>query len=183
MLSLGGAPTDDFRIEGLPASAMTIEVVDDKAFLCQPGHEWSLAPDSSYDVAGGELRIVLYGGSPIQPQKGMCPRCGGGLRRQTLGGAYRSVAQEERICGRCQTSVVAFRAAARTVGLFSAARRTEWVHVTASMKCPECLRPMELQVFRTTAGEAEVERCHRCGLVVFSAEDRRTLSGDGSRAK
>ncbi len=124
------------------------------------------------------LRVDLYPHpDAVPPVRGACPSCGGKLSTTEVGGAYRSVAREEQRCAECGTSVLALRDASATVGRFVDQTAGDWVMVTVAPRCPRCTQSMLRSVFRTARGEAEVERCPRCQLVVMDPEDEARLRG------
>ena len=123
------------------------------------------------------LRVDLYLRPEAVPRvRGRCPTCAEALTDHQVGGAYRSVARQERRCGHCETAVVALRDAPEVLRRFDDRSPGDWFHVTVSSRCPDCLEPMERAVFHADRAEVEVERCKRCGLVVLDAEDQARLA-------
>lgn len=130
-------------------------------------------------VANGlELRIDLYPRPDAVPAvRGACPSCGGTLRSSQVGGAYRSIAREERRCHDCQTAVLSIDDAPSALGAFTDLSAGDWVMVTVARRCPTCTQSMLRSVLRTAKGSAEVERCPACRLVVVEPEDEAQLTG------
>lgn len=123
-----------------------------------------------------KLRVDLYPHPDAVPvTRDACPSCGGVLRSRQVAGAYRSVAREERRCDECQTVVLRLDDAPATLGLFTDHRAADWVLVTVPQRCPRCSRSMLRSVLHSAHGEAEVERCEPCGLVVIEPEDEARL--------
>lgn len=124
------------------------------------------------------LRVDLYPRADAVPKvRGACPSCGGMMRTAQVGGAYRSIAREEQRCGECNTAVIALDDAPATLGRFTDQSASDWVHVTVAPRCPRCTESLMRSVFRSAHGEAEVERCPRCQLVVIEPEDEARLTG------
>ncbi|HBQ14206.1 MAG TPA: hypothetical protein DEF51_24785 [Myxococcales bacterium] len=122
------------------------------------------------------LHVELYLRPDAVPRvRGACPSCGEPLIDHQIGGAYRSVARKERRCASCETAVVGLRDAPDVFGRFSD-RTTDWLHVSVSSRCPDCLGTMSRAVFSGERHEVEVERCGPCGLVVLDAADQARLA-------
>ena len=125
------------------------------------------------------LKVDLYPRpDAVPPVRGACPSCGGPLSRSQVGGAYRSVAREEHRCGECGTAVLALRDASSALGQFVDQSASDWVTVTVAFRCPQCTQSMLRAVFRSAHGEAQVERCAGCQLVVVEPEDEARLRGE-----
>ncbi|MBX3246341.1 MAG: hypothetical protein KF901_04085 [Myxococcales bacterium] len=124
------------------------------------------------------LRLTLEAaGRAITGGKGRCPRCSASLRTQVAGGAYRSFAREVRECTACRVDIVSFDEAGQTFGTFADVTANEWFWVATTLRCPGCGELMRRAIFRTARGQADVERCIPCGLVLVDEEDRRRLVG------
>lgn len=124
------------------------------------------------------LRLTLETGArSITGGVGRCPRCSSSLRVQRAGGAYRSFAREVQECAACRVDIVRFDEASQTFGTFVDATANDWFWVATTLRCPSCAELMRRSVFRTARGQADVERCVPCGLVLVDEEDRARLVG------
>ncbi len=124
------------------------------------------------------LRVDLYPHPDAVPiRRDVCPSCGGVLRGAQVGGAYRTVAREERRCGECNTVVLKLDDAPTVLGHFSDQRAGDWVTVTVPQRCPRCTGTMLSTILRSAHGQTEVEHCPPCGLVVIEPEDEVRLAG------
>lgn len=113
----------------------------------------------------------------VDPATNTCPRCAAPMREHAIGGAYRSMARAEQTCTVCGTSVIELDEAARTIGAFTDLSRHDWLTVVVQIACNRCRTVMVRSVFRTDVGQAEVERCTHCSLVIVDPDDRRRLAG------
>jgi hypothetical protein len=173
----GGGEGDDVHIEGLSPFALRLELDGATAILAVGGKRVRLEQRwTTLEVGMAIVRIGVYPrvGKAV---RGGCPRCGGSLSEQHEGGPYRAVARREMTCEACELSVLELVDAAAAVGAFSQERQGLWVHVAAPMSCPTCLRPMQRWILTTNKGQAEVERCVPCAVVVLDEDDRSRLSG------
>ena len=123
-----------------------------------------------FGLDGVKLRFSLLPGGVVGG-RGACPRCGGSLRQALQGGAYRSVARDLKSCGRCGVQVVELRDAGHALGQFSDVTESDWFFVAAPHRCPTCAQLLKRARFRTAKGEAQVERCVACHLVVLDPGD------------
>lgn len=148
-----------------------------RVLLAYLGHErvLSFAESADFRVGGVWLRLSLLSGDV--GGKGHCPRCGGPLRQSLGGGAYRSVARNIRSCPACGAEVLELADAALSLGSFVDATSTDFFTVVTPRRCPECEAPLKRSVLRTRHGEAEVERCVRCELLVLERPDLEVLVG------
>lgn len=180
-LSLSAGPTLDF-----PLSSPLVVQPDparELALLHYEGHRRHLAPGQPlfFSLPEVRLRLSLVGelGGGVSGGRGRCPRCNGTLRQQSMGGAYRSFARDLRRCERCQVEIVELADAGEKLGQFADATQNDWYWVAAPNRCPGCGNLMKRARLRTAKGEAEVERCIPCELLVLDDLDRRTLlAGD-----
>jgi predicted RNA-binding Zn-ribbon protein involved in translation (DUF1610 family) len=125
-----------------------------------------------------ELRLDLYPRpDAVPPVRGACPSRGGGLQKSEVGGAYRSVAREERRCRDCGTAVLSLDGAPSTLGRFTDHSASDWLTVTVANRCPTCTQHLVRSRFQTARGAADVERCPACQLVAIEAEDEAALTG------
>lgn len=126
-----------------------------------------------------KLQIDLYPRPDAVPkQKNICPSCGDKLQDEEVGGAYRSIAREQLRCDTCQTEVLTIYDAPETLGHFSDLTSDDFIQVLAGPRCPQCLQSMLRSTLRSQFGEAEVERCPRCLLVVIEPKDKKILLGN-----
>ena len=131
-----------------------------------------------FDVGDLRLHVDLYPRPDAVPRtRGVCPSGGDALVERQAGGAYRAIARRERRCASCQSVVLGLHEAPGILGRFTDRSALDWVHVTVSNRCPECLDSMSRAVFATDRGEIEVERCLRCRLVVLDPGDEQRLRG------
>lgn len=143
--------------------------------------ELSPAQPLLFSLPGVRLRIAMLGEHvSVSGGRGLCPRCNGALREQAMGGAYRSFARELRRCERCQVEIVELADAGEKLGQFADVTQNDWYWVAAPHRCPGCGELMRRSRLRTAKGEAEVERCVTCALIVLDDVDRRRLL-DGQR--
>ena len=171
---VGEGERNDFQVEGLEEWGVQIEEREGRLVVRCRGQTREVDQSASIVLGKRTVRITVLRDAAVP---GACPRCGGGLSAQEVGGAYRAIAREEQGCRTCGVSVLAIDEAAWEIGAFSERARDEWVHVAVTMRCPRCVQPMMRVFFRTEAGEADVERCIPCGTVVIGPEDRARLAG------
>lgn len=127
-----------------------------------------------------KLHLDLYPRAEASPKvRGACPCCGGGLTNRQLGGAYRSIARDERRCATCDVTVLSLRETTSLVGRFADSSAQDWVMVVTAQRCPQCLQSMTQGRLTTDDGSAEVERCVPCNLLVLEPADRLQLLGRG----
>jgi hypothetical protein len=176
-VSIGGGDGDDIQVSGLPARALVVVESADGAWVEGGGARTPLVSNEPLVVRFGRhaLRACVY--RALQAAPGACPRCGGAIDERSTGGAYRSMVKRERACAACGTAVLELDEAADAIGEFAERSETEWLVVTAPMSCPECSEPLTRTMLRTAHGQAEVERCAACALVVLDKNDRAVLAG------
>lgn len=142
----------------------------------QHERELTFAESADFNADGVWLRLSLLSGDV--GGLGLCPRCGGTLRQSLGGGAYRSVARSIRSCPACGAQILELAEAAMQLGSFVDATSADFFTVVTPRRCPECENPLKRSVLRTARGEAEVERCVRCDLLVLERPDLDLLMGD-----
>lgn len=141
--------------------------------------ELSPAQPLLFSLPGVRLRLSMLGEQiSVSGGRGRCPRCSGTLREQAMGGAYRSFARELRRCEGCRVEIFALADAGETLGQFADVTQNDWYWVAAPHRCPGCGELMRRSRLRTAKGEAEVERCAVCALLVLDDEDRGRLLDD-----
>lgn len=174
VVSVGGADDDGIYVAGLPEHALEVHVQPGRVAVRTASQEVPVREATTFRLTDAVALHI----TPQRTEAGGCPRCGAVLHDRSAGGAYRAIARRERTCARCGTSVIDLEDAARTVGAFADLSRNDWVAVIVPLRCPRCTTTMHRAVFRTARGEAEVERCVRCGVVVLDATDRTRLTGE-----
>ncbi|MFK7989853.1 MAG: hypothetical protein AB8I08_27790 [Sandaracinaceae bacterium] len=126
------------------------------------------------------LELDLYPHASAVPSvRGACPACGDAMKTRQSGGAYRSIAREERFCEACQCVVLGVEETTGLVGRFVDSSAEDWVMVTTSLRCPDCLQPMTQGRLSTDEGSAAVERCASCNLLLIEPSDAVALRGEG----
>jgi len=145
-------------------------------------HEMNLAVGerARFEIADVRLRFTLLR-DRISGGRGRCPYCACELRYlnevKVGAGAYRSMARDVRRCPRCAIDVVALSQAAAEIGTFVDLARSDWYFVAAPHRCPICTNLLARSRLRTQRGEAHVERCGPCDVVVLHERDREALLG------
>ncbi len=179
VVTVGGGSLDTLRIEELPGEALHILVEPSGVWVRTGRAEVAVRETTTFRVTEAlALRITPYPRDAGAAVRGGCPRCGEGLRDRAVGGAYRTIARREQGCPRCGATVIELEDAARTLGAFADLSQTDWVAVVVPVRCPRCATTMRRSVFRTACGNAEVERCAECGVVVLDPDDRARLTGE-----
>jgi len=176
-VSVGGGAADEYRVAGLPEGAIYVSEDASGAYVASGPKRIPLPVGEPrvIDLGLCKLQIGVFG--KTRPGLGACPRCGAAVSERASGGAYRSMVSRERACVACGTAVLELGAAARSIGAFSERPDTEWVTVTVPMDCPQCGNPLTRTSLRTAYGQAEVERCAPCELIVLEQKDRAVLGG------
>lgn len=125
------------------------------------------------------LELDLYPHASAVPSvRGACPSCGDGMKTRQSGGAYRSIAREERFCASCGCVVLGVAETTDLVGRFVDRAAGDWVTVTTSLRCPDCVQPMTQGQLSTDDGSATVERCASCNLLMIEPGDAVALRGE-----
>jgi len=173
-----GPVGSDYEVATLESTLVIYRRSGGRVVLDYAGHqrELSFAEAIDFSVGGVWLRISLLAGDV--GGLGLCPRCGGSLRQSLGGGAYRSVARSIRSCPACGAQILELADAAMQLGNFVDATSTDFFTVVTPRRCPECENPLKRSLLRTAKGEAEVERCVRCDLLVLERPDLELLIGE-----
>jgi hypothetical protein len=167
----------------LPSPLVVIPDADDERAACwYETHTRDLLPVRPllFTLPQIRLRLSLISASNaaslgVSGGKGRCPKCSSSLQQRAVGGAYRSFARDVRACGVCHVEVVELDEAGETLGQFSDVTENDWYWVAAPHRCPSCGDLMRRSRLRTRHGEADVERCVPCALLVLDDEDRSRL--------
>jgi hypothetical protein len=173
LLRIGGDESDDIRIAGLPTWAADVRVEGDRVTVTTGKTEYVVQEAMTFHVRDVSIRVTPH---PATLPSG-CPRCRAPMRDHAVGGAYRSMARREHVCTSCGVTLVELTDAAMSIGAFVDLSRNEWVAVIVPQPCLRCRQLMVRSVFRTDHGEAQVERCPPCGLVLLDPTDRARLAG------
>lgn len=124
------------------------------------------------------LHLDVYPRPDAVPSiRGACPSCGDALKSRRVGGAYRSIARDERFCASCEAVVLGLSETTDLVGRFIDRQEEQWVTVTTAFRCPACLAPMTKARLQTDDGAADVERCTPCRLLLLEPTDVAQLQG------
>jgi Zn-finger nucleic acid-binding protein len=154
------------------------DVASGSATCWYDGHRRELHPVQPLLFTLPEVRLrlsVSSGTTRVAGGVGRCPKCNASLRHESAGGAYRSFARDLQHCPACGADVVKLEDADQTLGTFTDATQNDWYWVAAPHLCPSCGELMRRSRLRTARGDAEVERCLPCGLVVLDPADRTRL--------
>lgn len=177
------ADADPPRTFGLPKPLVIVpEPVSGSATCWYDGHRRELHVVQPLLFTLPEIRLrlsVSSGVAEVAGGLGRCPKCNASLRHESAGGAYRSFARDLRHCPTCGVDVVKLEDADQTLGSFTDVTQNDWYWVAAPHLCPACGELMRRSRLRTARGDAEVERCLPCGLVVLDPTDRTRLLDGG----
>lgn len=176
VITISAHQTADLRHEDL-LGTLTVETDGYDATLRAQGQAHPLQRRNTFRLSDSlALRIDLYPRpEAVRTMRGGCPSCGARMQASLPGGAYRSIARKQRRCTACNTAVLELDDAPNVLGHFTDLNATDWVLVTVAQRCPDCTGTMLRSVLRSARGEAEVERCPQCRLVVIEPDDERRL--------
>lgn len=178
VITISAHQTADLRHEDL-LETLTVETDGFDSTFQALGRTHPLRQRNTFRLSDSlTLRIDLYPrAEAVRTARGGCPSCGARMQASLPGGAYRSIVHKQRRCTACDTAVLELDDAPNVLGHFTDLNATDWVLITVAQRCPDCTGTMLRSVLRSARGEAEVERCPRCRLVVIEADDERRLVG------